>query len=205
MTILASFQVYLAAITGHVPGDMVRCLAAFLDFCYLVRRNSICADTLDLIQEALDRFHRYREIFVETGVKVNNISLPRQHSLVHYIPSIILFGSPNGLCSSITESKHIKAVKKPWRRSSRYRALLQMLTINERQDKLAAARSVFSQEGMMQGTTLAYTAMVLRGDCPPPLPTIEEDDQQDDHGAVTGPPVMNSVTLAATVGKPSIL
>ena len=198
---VASYQVYLAAITGHVPGDMVRCLAAFLDFCYLVRRNSICADTLDLILEALNRFHHYREIFVKTGVRVDNISLPQQHSLLHYITSIILFGSPNGLCSSITESKHIKAVKKPWRRSSRYRALLQMLTINERQDKLAAARSVFAHKGMMQGTTQAYTAMVLRGNHPPPLPTIEEDDQHDDHGAVTGPPVMNSVTLAATVGK----
>ena len=29
-------QVYLTSITGYVPGDMVRCLAAFLDFCYLV-------------------------------------------------------------------------------------------------------------------------------------------------------------------------
>ena len=198
---MASFQVYLAAITGHVPGDMVRCLAVFLDFCYLVQRNSICADTLDLIKEALDRFHHYREIFVKTGVRVDNISLPRQHSLVHYIASIILFRSPNGLCSSITESKHIKAVKKPWCHSSRYRALLQMLTINEWQDKLAAARSVFKHKGMMLGTTLAYTAMVLRGDHPPPLPTIEEDDQHDDHGAVTGPPVMNTITLAATVGK----
>ena len=76
-----------------------------------------------------------------------------------------------------------------------------MLTINEWQDKLAATWSVFAHKGMMQGTTQAYTTMVLRGDHPPPLPTIEEDDQHDDHGAVTGPPVMNSVMLAATVSK----
>ena len=76
-----------------------------------------------------------------------------------------------------------------------------MLTINKWQDKLAAAWSVFKHKGMMLGTTLAYTAMVLQGDHPPPLPTIEEDDQRDDHGAVTGPPVMNTITLAAMVGK----
>jgi len=53
-------------------------------------------------------------------------------------PSIQLFGSPNGLCSSITESKHIKAVKEPWRRSNRYKALKQMLRTILRTEKLAA-------------------------------------------------------------------
>ncbi|KAF8953940.1 hypothetical protein BDZ97DRAFT_1678489, partial [Flammula alnicola] len=41
------------------------------------------------------------------------------------------FGAPGGLCSSITESRHITAVKKPWRRSSRFEALGQMLITNQ--------------------------------------------------------------------------
>lgn len=53
----------------------------------------------------------------------------------------------------------------------------------------------------MQGTILAYTAMVLWGDRPPPLPIIE-DDLQDDHRALIGPPVMNTITLTATIGMP---
>ena len=32
-------------------------------------------------------------------------SLPRQYSIVHYQYLIQEFGAPNGLCSSITESK----------------------------------------------------------------------------------------------------
>ncbi|KAJ7797429.1 hypothetical protein B0H14DRAFT_3887096 [Mycena olivaceomarginata] len=83
------------------------------------------------------------------------------HSLLHHIPSIILFGSPNGLCSSITESKHIKAVKEPWRRSSRYKALTQMLVILTRLDKLAALRTVLRLRGMLSGTALSYTRAVL--------------------------------------------
>jgi len=35
----------------------------------------------------------------------------------------------NGLCSSITELKHIKAVKEPWCQSSQYKALIKMLWI----------------------------------------------------------------------------
>ena len=191
---------YLPAIAGHVPGDMVQCLAAFLDFCYLIRWNSICTYTLELITDTLDRFHYYCKVFIKTSIRVDVISLPWQHSLLHYIWSIILFGSPNGLCSLITESKHIQAVKKPWHQSSRYHALQQMLVTNMHQDKLAAARSVFTQKGMMQGSTMAYTAMSLQGNQPPPLPTIEEEGW-DNHDTVTGPQVMNSVKLAATCRK----
>lgn len=61
--------------------------------------------------------------------------------MVHYSLLITEFGAPNGLCSSITESRHITAVKKPWRRSNRYKALSQMLLTNQRNDKLSAFRA----------------------------------------------------------------
>ncbi|KAH9006672.1 hypothetical protein EDB84DRAFT_1554555 [Lactarius hengduanensis] len=68
-----------------------------------------------------------------------------------------MFGTPNGLGSSITESKHIKAVKEPWRRSNRCNALGQMLIINQRLDKLAASRSNFESRRMLEGTVLTDT------------------------------------------------
>jgi hypothetical protein len=67
-----------------------------------------------------------------------------------------VFGAPNGLCSSITELKHIKAVKEPWRRSDRFDALSQMLLTNQRLDKLAASRVDFADRGMLRGTCLSY-------------------------------------------------
>ncbi|KAJ7877130.1 hypothetical protein B0H13DRAFT_2235917 [Mycena leptocephala] len=142
----ALMKVYLLAIEGHVPAQMLRAFSAFLDFCYLVRRNVVDEATLTAIDAALARYHHERTIFVESGVCANGFCLPRQHSLTHYRYLIQEFGAPNGLCSSITESKHIKAVKQPWRRSSRYEALSQMLTINDRLDKLAAARVDFDED-----------------------------------------------------------
>ncbi|KAG2757557.1 hypothetical protein P692DRAFT_201835899 [Suillus brevipes Sb2] len=147
----ALMKVYLAAIEGHVPQDVVRTFSAFLEFCYIVRREALTEDDLVKLQDALDRFHQYREIFKTTGV-VSTFSLPRQHSLCHYILLIQLFGAPNGLCSSITESKHIKAVKEPWRRSSRFNALGQMLLTNQRLNKLAAAHVDFEAHGMLHGS-----------------------------------------------------
>ena len=111
-------------------------------------------ESLGALDAALERFHRFRGIFRVSGVRPDGFSLPQQHSLKHYRRHIENFGAPNGLCSSITESKHIVAVKKPWRRSSRYEALQQMLTINTRNDKLAATRIDFSSRGMLQGTCL---------------------------------------------------
>ncbi|KAG2123899.1 hypothetical protein BD769DRAFT_1359170, partial [Suillus cothurnatus] len=55
-----------------------------------------------------------------------------------------LFSTPNSLCSSITESKHIKAVKEPWHRSSHFNALGQMLQTNQWLDKLAAMHFDFT-------------------------------------------------------------
>ncbi|KAG1838891.1 hypothetical protein F4604DRAFT_1885392 [Suillus subluteus] len=160
----ALMKVYLAAIEGHVPQDVVHTFSAFLEFCYTVRCEALTEDDLVKLQDALDRFHQYWEIFKTTGV-VSTFSLPCQHSLCHYILMIQLFGAPNGLCSSITESKHIKAVKEPWCRSSRFNTLRQMLLTNQRLDKLAAARVDFEARGMLRGSCLSNALGVLRRPC----------------------------------------
>jgi hypothetical protein len=170
-----------------------------MNFCYLVRRNAITSDTLREIEDTLAQFHHHREIFIQTGVRID-ISMPRQHALKHYSRSICLFGSPNGLCSSMTESKHIKAVKEPWRRSSRYKALIQMLRINSRLDKMSFAKRTFAEQGMMSGSTSSYTAMILRGERPAPMEVDQEDDSND-MGPVSGPKVLSSVQLACTPRK----
>jgi hypothetical protein len=134
---------------------MVRALWAFLEFCYIARQSVHDTVSLESMSDALARFHRYRTIFETSGVRPKGFNLPRQHVLVHYVNLIRAFGSPNGLCSSITESKHIKAVKQPWRRSNRYNALGQMLLTNQRLDKLAASRVDFTRREMLQGTCLS--------------------------------------------------
>ena len=134
---------------------MVQAMRAFLEFCYLARRDVHDTHSLTALDDALQRFHHHREIFRTSGVRANGFNLPRQHSLIHYVKLIRAFGAPNGLCSSIMKSKHIKAVKEPWQRSSRFEALSQMLLTNQRLDKLAAARVDFADHGMLKGTCLS--------------------------------------------------
>ncbi|KAI0629622.1 hypothetical protein C8Q77DRAFT_1220285 [Trametes polyzona] len=184
----ALMKVYIPAIVGYVPDRMVQALSAFLEFCYLVRRDVITTETLLQIEDALERFHRDRVIFEEVGVRIDGISLPRQHSLMHYPRLIQQFGAPM--------SKHIKAVKEPYRRSNRYHALGQMLLTNRRLDKLAAARLDFQSRGLLNGPCAR-------------LPAAAVEAEDEDEGPVEGdvlakgyPPALNDVALF--IGLPQL-
>ena len=107
-------QVYLPAIQGYVPDEMVKALQAFLDFCNIIQHDVHGTESLNTLEDALDHFHCHHEIFRMSGICLDGFNLPQSHAAVHYLGLIQAFGTPNGLCLSITESKHIQAVKEPW-------------------------------------------------------------------------------------------
>ncbi|ESK83826.1 hypothetical protein Moror_13527 [Moniliophthora roreri MCA 2997] len=201
----ALMKVYLPAIAGRLPDGVVRAIAAFIDVCYLIRQDVISEDDIRQISAGIETFHRERAIFKDMEIK-DTFSLPCQHSLSHYPVLIAEFGSPNGLCSSITESKHISAVKEPWRRSSRNTPLSEMLVINERMDKVEWAEVDFRHRGMLSeavtaGVSEAFAARAnqyaekiasnLRVFASNPV-----DDEDDDGGPVDGRSIIAKVRLA---------
>jgi len=175
------------AIEAFVPSEVVETFSAFLEFCYIARRNVITEDSLEQLKAALNKFHKSRQVFSGTvrAEGAAGFSLPRQHAMVHYYDHIKNFGSPNGLCSSITESKHIAAVKRPWRRSNKHAALSQMLKVNQRLDKLAAARADFTTRGMLAESCLIQAIRsvfsVIPGDEETPMDedTYDSDETDD--------------------------
>jgi len=176
-----------------------------MELCFLFCWNAITNVDLERIKYELVQLQELRQVFIEAGVCAD-ISLPCQHALQHYILSIMHFSSPNGLCSSITESKHIVAVKDPWWWSSRYKALAQMLHTINWLDKLAALNHVFVQQGMMVGMTSAYIVHALSGQ----LDNEDEDTKDsedardaedvDDVAPVSGPRALSSMVLALHPG-----
>ncbi|KAG1884782.1 hypothetical protein F4604DRAFT_1878701 [Suillus subluteus] len=137
----ALMKVYIPAIKDHVPGDIMCVFSTCLNFCYLVR-----------LQEALDHFHKYWEIFKTSG------------------------------------SKHIKAVKEPWRCSSRFKVLGQMLLMNQCLDKVAAACADFEAHSMLRG--LPGHLQV----CKPQNQSVEGDAGE----VLDGPTVESHVELGVT-------
>ena len=210
---------------------MVQCVAALLDFAYLARRSEHDTYSLEAIEAALASFHELRDIFVETGVRPNGFNLPRQHALVHYVEAIRKFGSPNGLCSSITESKHIEAVKRTWhqhieavkrtwhqhieavkrtwRRSSKHQPLGQMVQTLSCLSKMAAARVEFGRRGMLHGDVLTAVRLELGDDEVEDAQTITEDvlfraaqAAEDARDAGDVDDAHTSITLGSRHGKP---
>ena len=61
-------QVWVLAIKGFVPEDVLWCFHAYLDFCYIARMSTFTEQTLNCLDYALGRFHRYRVVFQQPGV-----------------------------------------------------------------------------------------------------------------------------------------
>ena len=139
---------------------MVHCFCTFLKFCYIAHSDTITEQTIERLEDTLTHFHQYCLIFQDTGVCFN-ISLLCQHSMAHYSMLICLFGAPNSLCSSITESKHIEEVKGPWQWSNRYNVIFQMLVTIQCHEKLAASQADFEAWGMLNGNILDTYNLLL--------------------------------------------
>jgi hypothetical protein len=176
---------------------MVCTVSAFTEFCYLARRSQIDETILNLIDAAIKQFHHEREIFIEVGVR-EDFCLPRQHSLILFLSYLFVWRAKWGLLLySITESKHIQAVKKPWHRSSRNKPLGQMLLTNQRLDKLAAARVDFESRGMLDQRSILQDI----GDVPPSCPPLSLHEDDDEAVDAPGMTVLGDVKLARCPGK----
>ena len=143
---------------------------------------------LAVVDQEVASFQKEHIVFQDEGVCPDGFSLPRQHSMGHYCPLIQDFGAANGLCSSITESKHIKAVKKPWQWTNKHNTIDQILTINEWLDKLAASRQDFRACGMLKGS---YWDKVAEDEA-----KEDEMDGDEDEGLVYGLNIIAEVKLA---------
>lgn len=156
-----------------------------MEFCYFAQQSQIDKDTLAQMDAAIASFHHEHKIFRDAGV-YDDFSLPCQHSLCHYWYMIQKFGTPNGLCLSITQSKHIKTIKEPWCCSSCNEPLGQMLLTNQQLDKLVAAHVDFASHRMLDGLLMAANM---------PAPPLHDEDNDIMIGDAPGMTSLGDVKL----------
>jgi hypothetical protein len=51
-------KVFLAAVAGYIPSAMVRCIAAFIDACYIARRNAIDSASRECLQDCVQTYYQ---------------------------------------------------------------------------------------------------------------------------------------------------
>ncbi|KAH9010812.1 hypothetical protein EDB84DRAFT_1590797 [Lactarius hengduanensis] len=133
--ILLGLVVDLPLPSGQATSRIVRSVHALLDFLYLAQLPSQTTDTMTRLDEALARFHSNKAVFVDLGIR-DHFDIPKFHSLMHYSPSIALFGTTDNYNTEQTERLHIDFTKDAYRATNHKDEYPQMTTWLERREKV---------------------------------------------------------------------
>jgi hypothetical protein len=107
-----------------------------LDFIYLAQYQSQDDQTLGYLQDALDTFHKHKDVFVQLGIR-DHFDIPKIHSLVHYIDSIRQFGATDNYNTEAFERLHIDLAKDAWRATNKREERPQMVAWLDRYEKVS--------------------------------------------------------------------
>ena len=101
------------------------------------------------------------------------------------------FSPPNGLCLLITESRHIDAIKGPYKCSSHNEPLSEILVINQQLDKIGGARVNFTVHWMLHGSGFQNA----------PPPKLPDDNDDNDGGPLEDQDVLSEISLACKASE----
>ena len=120
---------------GLVSSRAVKAVRAILDFLYLAQYPSHTTETLQRLDNSLQRFHENKDIFIDLGTR-EDFNIPKLHSLLHYMSSIMLFGTTDNYNTEQTERLHIDFTKLAYRASNHKDEYMQMTSWLERREKM---------------------------------------------------------------------
>ena len=120
---------------GYDAARLIHAVRALLDFMYLAKLTLISAHHLILMQEALNNFHRNKQIFIDLGIR-QDFNIPKLHACMHYVDSIKCFGTTDNYDTQYTERLHIELAKDAFRASNKRDELPQMTTWLERREQV---------------------------------------------------------------------
>ncbi|TEB31128.1 hypothetical protein FA13DRAFT_1791834 [Coprinellus micaceus] len=89
---------------------LLRAVRAILDFVFLAQYPVHTSHTLRLLEDALERFHSNKHVFVNLGIR-DHFNIPKLHFASHYVRLIKLFGTTDNFNTEYTERLHIDLAK----------------------------------------------------------------------------------------------
>ncbi|KAF8228775.1 hypothetical protein L208DRAFT_1000196, partial [Tricholoma matsutake] len=91
---------------------------AVVDFIYYAQFQVHTLKTLAVMEEALNTFHKNKDIFIRMEVH-QHFNIPKLHQLLHYIEAIKSCGSADGYNMESPTCLHIDYVKEAYRASNK--------------------------------------------------------------------------------------
>ena len=114
---------------------LIRSARALLDFLYLAQYPIHSSSTLQLLMDALSRFHANREIFINLGIR-SQFNLPKLHSMTHYVELIKYLGTTDNFNTQHTERLHIPLAKRAYEASNHKDEFEQMSNWVNRKERI---------------------------------------------------------------------
>lgn len=155
-------RVFLGVIAGHknVTGGILKAMRGFLDFIYLAQYESHSTVTLDYLQEALQKFHKYKSHIAESGVRDGpkrngEFHIPKVELMQHVKRLIELLGSAPQFSSEQTERCHIDMAKIPYKSTNRKDYAEQMCRFLDRGERVRLFSSLIAWHSGNDGRMLS--------------------------------------------------
>ena len=114
---------------------LIRAVRAVLDFLYLAWYPVHTDETLELLEDALARFHDAKDIFVDLGIR-DSFNIPKLHFAQHYVMFIRLYGTTDNFDTAYTERLHIDFAKDAYAATNHKDEFTQMAKWLERKEKM---------------------------------------------------------------------
>lgn len=135
-----------------------------LDFCYIAQYPVQSTSTLTSLEASLERFHKYKDVFVELGVRPD-FNLPKLHYARHYVDLIQWLGTTDNYNTEHTERLHIDFAKQAYKATNHKDEFFQMTRWLERKEKIYrhAAYIAWRVAGNMAFYLSSYYISVLTG------------------------------------------
>lgn len=133
--ILLGLIVDLPLPNGVSNAKLLKATRALLDFLYLAEYPVHSTETLKKLQDALDRFHANKDIFITLGIR-KDFNLPKLHFLSHYVEKIKWSGTADNFNTEYTERLHIDFAKDAYAATNHKDELPQMTLWLERKEKV---------------------------------------------------------------------
>ncbi|KAG1878537.1 hypothetical protein C8R48DRAFT_768101 [Suillus tomentosus] len=118
-------RVFLSVLAGAVQPLVFHAARAVLDFIFYTQFHSHTSQTLDMLQNALDKFHAHKHIFKDLRVH-DDFNIPKLHSMLHYVDSIKSCSSADGFNTEFPEHLHIDFAKNAYHATNKQDYVVQM-------------------------------------------------------------------------------
>ncbi|KAG9073697.1 hypothetical protein FRC06_011198, partial [Ceratobasidium sp. 370] len=128
-------KVFTAVMAGLVPENVLPAIGAVIDFIHFAQLPVHTPETLALLEDALDRFHRHKHVFIDYGIR-SHFNINKVHTMCHYAEAIWELGTADAYNTETPERLHIEFAKRAYKVTNPINFFGQMTVYLKRRERV---------------------------------------------------------------------